>query len=59
MDEQEQAWIPPLNKRTRKELQKELQKASDPDTIMATQGQTNIRAKQLKTFLMEEDWTAI
>ena len=45
MDEQEQAWIPPLNQRTREELQQELHKASAPDTIMATQGQSQTAPK--------------
>ena len=51
MDEQEQAWIPPLNQRIREELQQGLLKTTAPDTIMATQGQTHIRAKQLQNTL--------
>ena len=50
-DNTEQAWIPQFNQRLIAELMRELNKASLPDTIMVTQGQTHPRAHQLQSTL--------
>ena len=47
----EHSWIPPLNLRTREDLRQETQKASSQDTIMASQGNTHVRVRQLQCIL--------
>ena len=47
----ENTWIPPLSLRTREQLRLEIQQASSPDTIMALQGNTHVRARQLQSML--------
>ena len=48
---QENLWVPPLNHGIRDELRQELLMATSPDTIMTSQGNTHIRARQLQNFL--------
>ena len=50
-DEHENTRIPPLSMRTREELRQEVQQASSPYTIMASQGNTHVRARQLPSIL--------
>ena len=45
----ETTWLSPMSPPTLDALRWEIQQAASPDTIMASQGTTHVRARQLQT----------
>ena len=50
-EERENTWIPPTSLPALDELRQEILQADSPDIIMASQGNTHVRARQLQSIL--------